>query len=151
MGADIGIPASAASGTASSTPVLDFPRVMPVGTDALAQPRWLPVGGVLAIRCFHQLANLFWAKAKSHGFSAVAARNSDSALSWVYDAQFRVRGAVGPAPKTLPSGIAPASSPWSLGAMAELRSPCLVHLGRRWGAIPQTGLLPQPSSLCGNL
>ena len=91
------------------------PGVMPVGRDALTQPHWLPVSGVLAIRCFHRLAALFWAKAKSHGFSAVAAKNSDLALSWVHYAQFRVRGAVGPAPKRPSSGIAPASSSWSLG------------------------------------
>lgn len=51
------------------------------------------------------------------------------------------RGAGGPALKRPLSGKAPAPSPRSLGMMAEPSSTCLDQ------AVPQTSLLPQPSSL----
>lgn len=125
-------------------PLLDFPQVMP-GYGCLGTATLVPVSGAGAIRCFHRLANLFWTKAKIPGFFPIAARNSDLALCWVCYSWFGGRGAGGPAPKRPLSGKAPASSPRSLGAMAEPSSTCLAR------AVPQTSLLPQPSSLCGNL
>lgn len=114
-------------------PLLDLPRVMP-GLDVLAQPHWcLSVVSEL-LRCFHQPANVFWPKARIPGFFPTAARNSDLAWCWVCYSWFGGRGVGGPAPKRPLSGKAPASSPWSLGVMAEPSSTCLV-----W-AVPWTSL-----------
>lgn len=140
-------------------PSLPVSVAMPVGAGASTRPLWLPVHGVPAIKCFHQLANPFWVKAER--FSAVAAWNGGLALSRVCYSRFRMKGAVGPAPKR--SSV--------LAVVAGLSSTCLVLLGRSWGAvpgaggrvevpvpgssqqepIPQASLLPQPWSPCGDL
>lgn len=81
--------------------------------------------GVTAVRCCH------WpTKARIPGIFPFAAWNSELAWCWGCYSRFGGRGA----PKRPLSGKAAASSPGSLV----------------W-AVPQTSLLPQPSSLCGNL
>lgn len=69
---------------------------------------------------------------------------------WVCYALCRVSDTAGPASPKPPSGMAPAPCPHSLGAMAQLRSVCLVHLSGRWGADPWTVCCQSPSSLCGS-
>lgn len=110
-----------------------FPLVM-LGYQGPGTAPLVPVSGVRATRCCHPPANLFWPKARIPGVFPFATWNRDLASCWVCCSQFGERGAGGPAPKRLLSGRAPAPSPGSL----------------LW-AVPQTSLLPQPSSLCGNL
>lgn len=94
-------------------------------TDVLAQPL-VPVSGVRAVRCFHRPANLFWPKAGIPVFFPLLTE----LVTWLMLGLLLLvckEGCRWSYSQKALEGEAPASSPRSLGMMAEVSSTCLVR------------------------